>query len=131
MTANADSDRGHQAADRALLERSPAIRRVTRLRYTWDFDGNGTVDSKQANPAYTYTADGLYRATVTVTDQGGRSSSDYVEVIVGHRPIVNLTVTDVNGAPFHFGDTVQFNVQVERRPARRLQQGQGHLRPRP
>src|SRR3954453_18046058 len=85
----------------------------TRLRYEWDFDADGKVDSKQANPTYTYTADGLYRATVKVTDLGGRSSSDYVEVIVGRRPTVHLTVTDLNGAPFRFGDTVRFDVTVE------------------
>ena len=82
-----------------------------RLRYAWDFDADGRIDSRQANVAHTFTEDGLYRATVTVTDQGGRSTSDYVEVIVGQRPAVELTVTtDANG--FQFGDTVQYSVAV-------------------
>ncbi len=29
-----------------------------RLAYAWDFDSNGTVDSRQANPTHTYTAQG-------------------------------------------------------------------------
>jgi cytochrome c len=112
VTANADTTEGQKplTVHFNALASDPE---GSRLRYEWDFDANGTVDSKQANPAFTYTADGLYRATVKVTDQGGRSSSDYVEIIVGHRPVVHLTVTDTNGAPFHFGDTVQFNVTVD------------------
>ena len=33
----------------------------TRLRYAWDFDADGKIDSRQANPAHTYTEGGLYR----------------------------------------------------------------------
>ena len=111
VTANADTTEGTKplTVHFSALASDPE---GTRLRYAWDFDGNGKVDSKQANPAFTYTADGLYRATVTVTDQGGRSTSDYVEVIVGHRPVVKL-VTPVEGQPFAFGDTVQYEVVVE------------------
>jgi cytochrome c len=83
----------------------------TRLRYAWDFDADGKIDSREANPTHTFTEDGLYRATVKVTDQGGRSSSDYVEIIVGQRPVVQF-VRPTEGQPFHFGDTVQFEVQV-------------------
>ena len=77
----------------------------TRLRYAWDFDADGRIDSRQANPAHTYATDGVYRATVTVTDQAGRTSSDYVEVTVGSRPVVRF-VTPTEDQPFAFGDTV-------------------------
>jgi PKD repeat protein len=112
VTANADTTEGAKplTVHFNALASDPE---GTRLRYEWDFDADGKVDSKQANPAFTFTADGLYRATVKVTDQGGRSASDYVEVIVGRRPVVHLTVTDLNGAPFHFGDTVRFDVEVD------------------
>ena len=53
----------------------------------------------------------MYRATLTVTDQGGRIVSDYVEITVGQRPVVELTVTrDDDG--FQFGDTVPYSVAV-------------------
>jgi cytochrome c len=82
-----------------------------RLKYAWDFDGDGDIDSRQPNPTFTYSEDGVYRATLTVTDQGGRVVSDYVEITVGVRPVVDLTVTvDANG--FQFGDTVQYSVTV-------------------
>jgi PKD repeat protein len=80
-----------------------------KLKYAWDFDADGTVDSRAPNPTFTYTEEGLYRATLQVTDQGGRTVSDYVEIIVGERPTVNLEViVDANG--FQFGDTVQYTV---------------------
>jgi PKD repeat protein len=80
-----------------------------KLRYAWDFDGDGDIDSRQPNPTFTFAEEGVYRATLTVTDQGGRVVSDYVEITVGQRPVVDLTITtDANG--FQFGDTVQFSV---------------------
>jgi cytochrome c len=36
-----------------------------RLSYAWDFDSNGTVDSRAANPSFTYTARGVYKADST------------------------------------------------------------------
>ena len=84
----------------------------TRLRYAWDFDGDGRIDSRQANVTHTYATDGVYRATVTVTDQAGRSTSDYVEVTVGSRPVVRF-VTPTEDQPFAFGDTVTFQVEVD------------------
>jgi cytochrome c len=111
VTANASETEGH----RPLTVHFNAVAsdpEGTRLRYEWDFNADGRVDSRQANATFTFTEDGLYRATVKVTDQGGRSVSDYVEVIVGQRPVVELTTTPGPGQPFAFGQTVQFQVQV-------------------
>ena len=87
-----------------------------RLRYAWDFDGDGTVDSRDENPTHTYTENGLYLAHLTVTDEGGRDrgkiGSDYVEVIVGNEAPVVEFITPTEGDPFSFGDTVEFEVQV-------------------
>jgi cytochrome c len=83
-----------------------------RLTYTWDFDSNGTVDSRVANPTYTYTARGVYEATLRVTDQTGRSASWQVRVTVGNQaPRVQLSVVSTT-PPFNFGDTVHFTVTV-------------------
>ncbi len=51
------------------------------LKYTWKF-GDGTPDSNEANPKHTYDKAGKYRADLSVTDSGGDSDSDYVEVDV-------------------------------------------------
>ncbi len=82
-----------------------------RLRFAWDFEGDGRVDSRVQNPTHTFAEDGVYRATLRVTDQRGRSVSDYVEITVGQRPVVRL-IQPVEGQPFKFGDTVQFQVEV-------------------
>jgi glucose/arabinose dehydrogenase len=83
-----------------------------RIAYAWDFDANGTVDSTEANPSHTYTADGVYNATLKVTDRTGRSASAYARILVGNQePVVNLVLT-TEGGTFDFGDTVQFEVTV-------------------
>ncbi len=83
-----------------------------RLVYAWDFDSNGTVDSRIANPTHTYTAKGVYEATLRVTDQTGRSASWQVRVVVGNQaPQVSLSVVSTT-PPFNFGDTVNFTVTI-------------------
>ncbi len=83
-----------------------------RLAYTWDFDSDGTVDSRVANPTHTYTARGVYEATLRVTDQTGRSASWQVRVTVGNQaPRVQLAVVSTT-PPFNFGDTVNFTVTI-------------------
>ncbi|PXY28447.1 PQQ-dependent sugar dehydrogenase [Prauserella muralis] len=87
-----------------------------RLRYAWDFDSDGRVDSRQPNPTHTYTENGAYTATLKVTDVGGmhrgRSASAEVDIVVGNnRPVVEF-VTPVEGQAFEFGDVVQYEVSV-------------------
>ena len=43
------------------------------IRFAWDFDNDGTVDSIDPAPTHTYTANGVYTARLTVTDAGGRT----------------------------------------------------------
>jgi hypothetical protein len=86
------------------------------LTYAWDFDGDGQVDSTRPNPSHVYTADGTYRATLTVTDVGGRhrgrhASAD-VDIVVGNQAPVVEFVTPVAGQPFAFGDSVTYEVTV-------------------
>ncbi|MFE9204635.1 PQQ-dependent sugar dehydrogenase [Micromonospora sp. NPDC007230] len=83
-----------------------------RLSYAWDFDNDGKVDSRAANPTFTYQTNGLYNATVKVSDPGGLSAAASVRVVVGNaEPVVEL-VKPVAGQPLKFGDTVQFEVRV-------------------
>ncbi|MGA9747953.1 MAG: PQQ-dependent sugar dehydrogenase [Nocardioides sp.] len=88
-----------------------------RVRYAWDFEGDGKFDSFVANPTHTYDEAGAYRATLTVFDFGGkhrgRHASADVDVVVGNAaPSVTLT-EPVEGQPFQFGDTVTYAVTVE------------------
>ncbi|MBW6438804.1 PQQ-dependent sugar dehydrogenase [Actinoplanes hulinensis] len=82
------------------------------LRYAWDFDADGDVDSRQADPSWTYTENGDYRATLKVTDSTGRSASAEFRLHVGPvAPTVSF-VTPTEDQPFTFGDTVTFQVNV-------------------
>ena len=83
-----------------------------RIAYAWDFNADGTVDSRVANPTFTYTQRGIFEATLRVTDTSGRSASNSVRIVIGNQaPVLNLTVASTT-PPFNFGDTVNFTVAV-------------------
>ena len=46
-----------------------------RLSYAWDFDADGIVDSRERNPTFTYTENGVFDATLRVTDRTGRTAA--------------------------------------------------------
>jgi len=81
--------------------------------WLWDFDNDGTVDSTEQNPVYTYTAAGNYTVNLTVSNAGGNDSevkTDYIivsEPLPG-APVANFTATPTSGtAPL----TVNFKDQ--------------------
>jgi PKD repeat protein len=43
--------------------------------YAWDFDNNGTTDSTEKNPSYTYAKQGMYTVKLTVRDSDGSSNA--------------------------------------------------------
>jgi large repetitive protein len=55
------------------------------LEYRWDF-GDGGSGSFDEDPDHTYTSPGTYTAKVTVTDAGGRTGTDEVQVTVTDPP---------------------------------------------
>ena len=68
--------------------------------YSWSFgDGNS---SSQANPTHTYTSQGSYTATLTVTDNGGATSSVSTAVTIDpatpSNQLVNGQPTVISGA---------------------------------
>jgi PKD repeat protein len=52
------------------------------LTYNWDLDGDGTTDSTEVNPLYTYDSEGSYTVKLTVTDSDGSTDTlvgtDYI-----------------------------------------------------
>ena len=83
------------------------------LRYAWDFNADGIVDSRAPNGVYTFTENGNYRPTLKVTDPTGRWASAEVLLPVGTAaPQVTLTTTPNPDQPFAFGDTVSYQVTV-------------------
>jgi glucose/arabinose dehydrogenase/PKD repeat protein len=82
------------------------------LSYAWDFQADGTVDSRQPNPTFTYRQNGVFNATLNVTDRTGRAASTYLRVVVGNAPPVVHFTAPVAGQPFAFGQTVTYQVTV-------------------
>jgi PKD repeat protein len=84
----------------------------TSLTYAWDFDGNGTTDSTEADPVHTYTTPGTFQARLTVTDASGLTGSDTVPIIAGNSmPQVNLILPE-NGKVADFGDLIPYEIEV-------------------
>ncbi|MPZ80752.1 MAG: sugar dehydrogenase [Actinophytocola sp.] len=66
----------------------------TTLGYAWDLDGDGGYDdSTAANPQWTYLAQEAVTAWLRVTDPGGLSDTDSVEISVGDPPSEDPVVT--------------------------------------
>ncbi|MFI7035028.1 ThuA domain-containing protein [Microbispora rosea] len=82
------------------------------ITYAWDFDGDGTTDSTEANPSFTYTKAGEYSAVLTITSADGKTATSSVTIEAGNsKPVVKVEVPP-NGAFFEFGDQVKFKVTV-------------------
>ncbi|AKB30300.1 cell surface protein [Methanosarcina siciliae T4/M] len=70
--------------------------------YSWDFDSDGTVDSTEQNPSYTYTSAGTYTVNLTVANANGTDSevkTDYIMVSEPSTPTepVAAFTADVTG----------------------------------
>jgi cytochrome c len=83
------------------------------LKYAWDFDSDGKVDSREANPTFTYTKVGVYDVALKVTDSTGRSAPTQLQIIVGNKVPVVTFVTPTPDIAVHWGDTVPYEVQVQ------------------
>ena len=80
------------------------------LSYAWSFRNDGTIDSREARPEYTYAVAGNYLARLTVTDPSGSSGVAEVHVTAGnHAPEVTL-LNPPNGSFFDWGERVGFEV---------------------
>jgi glucose/arabinose dehydrogenase len=83
-----------------------------RLRYAWDFESDGRVDAREANPVHTFTEDGVYRASLRVTDATGRAANAEVRIVVGNQVPQVSFVSPADGSEFAFGDTITYEVAV-------------------
>jgi len=50
--------------------------------YEWDFNGDGSIESRSENPSYTYSIPGTYEAELKVTDSLGNTKTDSVKIYV-------------------------------------------------
>jgi PKD repeat protein len=82
------------------------------ISIAWDFDGDGTTDSTEANPSHTYTTNGVFFAQLTVTDSSGKTATLSRSITVGNTaPTVEVTAP-ISGSFFNWGDPVPYTVNV-------------------
>ena len=67
-----------------------------RLKYAWDFDGDGDIDSRQPNPTFTYSEEGVYRATLTVMQTIDERSVGDLAQSMDHWTMVDACVVRVH-----------------------------------
>jgi formylglycine-generating enzyme required for sulfatase activity len=75
--------------------------------WQWDFNNDGTVDSIEQNPSFTYTADGIYSVRLVAGNIGGTSTALRVNMIYGG-PIVPsalIEMVPVAAGTFQMGST--------------------------
>ncbi|RIV38051.1 ThuA domain-containing protein [Micromonospora radicis] len=82
------------------------------ISFAWDLNGDGIVDSVDPNPSFTYAANGVYTARLTVTDSSGKSASANTTITVGNTaPTVRVDVP-IEGGFFNWGDDIPWSVTV-------------------
>lgn len=82
------------------------------LSHEWDFDGDGTVDSREANPVHTFTENGTHLARLIVTDPTGRREPVNVKVTVGNTAPKVTFQTPRDGDVFDWGVPIPYQLRV-------------------
>ena len=70
---------------------------VTPYSYSWDLDGDGTVDDTRDSFNYTYTLYGIYNVTLSVSDSVGNTSSDLEVISALSAPACVASANPANG----------------------------------
>ncbi|MEV0899978.1 PQQ-dependent sugar dehydrogenase [Actinoplanes sp. NPDC049802] len=79
-----------------------------RLRYAWDFTGDGVTDSTSATATFTYTTAGTYTARLTVTDTLNVTHTSTIAVTPGNEAPTAIIDTPTVGTTWKVGDTIGF-----------------------
>ncbi|MGW1685974.1 ThuA domain-containing protein [Streptomyces albidoflavus] len=82
------------------------------LEYAWDFDGDGTWDSTEADATHTYTEKGDFTAQLKVTDSSGKSGYANIPVTAGNTAPKVTVETPVDGTLIEFGDKIPYKITV-------------------
>ncbi|MFA5296229.1 MAG: PKD domain-containing protein [Methanoregulaceae archaeon] len=81
--------------------------------WAWDFDNNGTIDSTDQHPTWTYATEGLKTVSLTVTNAGGsdtRTRTDYINVVDSFISFVPATQT------FRPSESVTYDIVMNKAP---------------
>ena len=79
------------------------------LSYAWDLDGDGQYDdSTVVAPSHTFTSQGVYTASLRVTDSHGAASTAAVTISVGNTAPTATITSPAPGTTWKVGDLIQF-----------------------
>jgi PKD repeat protein len=76
--------------------------------WQWDFDNNGSIDSTDQNPIYTYNSIGTYSPQLTVTNPNGTNTIIKNDLITVLPPEVNAKILTRNIDTSAFNDTTSY-----------------------
>jgi PKD repeat protein len=80
------------------------------LTYAWDTDGDGAFNNgSTAKVSYIYTTNGVYTASLRVTDTKGASSTASVTITAGNTPPTATINTPAAGTTWKVGDVIGFS----------------------
>ena len=80
--------------------------------YEWRFE-NKKINSRDKNPVYTYSKNGVYFPTLTVTDSHGKSATQTMRVIVGNSyQTLKLETSSKNSSFFWSDEPLQYKVTI-------------------
>ena len=82
------------------------------VTYQWDFDGNGTTDSTDADPTHVYENAGDFQVQLTVVDDEGATGTSSTTITAGNSAPVITVDSPSNGGFFSFGDEISYSVSV-------------------
>ncbi len=80
-----------------------------RLKYAWDFTGDGVTDSTSPTATFTYTTTGSYTARLTVTDTLNATGTSTIAVTPGNEAPTAIIDTPAVGTTWKVGDTIGFS----------------------
>jgi cytochrome c len=81
------------------------------ITYAWSFTGKA-AESTEQNPSFTFEKPGVYQATLTVTDAGGKTAIAVVPIRVGNAAPKVVITEPVNGRFFQWGQKIAYRATV-------------------
>ncbi|WP_062397584.1 PKD domain-containing protein [Methanogenium cariaci] len=84
--------------------------------WAWDFDNDGTTDSTEENPAYTYDTAGVYTVNLTVTNSGGTSTETKADYITVDAVILHLDFDPLTSAVGRGGESTVYSITLDSAP---------------
>lgn len=82
------------------------------ISFAWDFNADGTIDSTEPNPSFTYNAAGRFTAALRVTNGFGKTTGASVNITAGNTaPTVTITAPPEGGI-FEYSSPIDFAVTV-------------------